>query len=573
MKQILVARNANVVHIKDSIKAKYSEDPTSAHTIFLLGHVPVPYSGAFTVPPDGHTDHVAAWPSDGYYGDMDGVWTDASVNSTSGADPRNRNVPGDGKFDRSSFPTPIECWVGRVDFANLPIITTPEIDLLKQYLDRNHAFRNNDFAPRNRAIIDDNFGAFSGEAFASGGWRSIAPVVGDTAIEEGDLLTSTRSNSYLWAYACGAGSYTSCSGVGTSSDFASDSQQAVFMMMFGSYFGDWDMTNNLMRTALAKGTSLSICWSGRPHWIFHHTGLGEPLGYSVKITQFNLGLYITNTFQTGIHLSLLGDPTLRTHYIKPASNLVAEAISNHAKLTWTPATGLVAGYNIYRSLNGAPFEKVNNNPITSNSYSDSCLDFLGIYNYKVRSVLISKTASGTYWNEGTAVSDTCQVIKIPSASASFSYVTDTPGLFSFTPFSSDATKFKWYFGDGDSSNLVSPTHQYTNAGSYTVTLIASTDCNSATKQEIIFANTSVSEIENDFIQLYPNPTHSTFTLSGLIPGKAYDVRLIDVLGNIVMNASVSENTEFDISNMGSGMYLVRILDANGAISTRRLIIY
>ena len=35
----------------------------------------------------------------------------------------------------------------------------------------------------------------------------------------------------------------------------------------------------------------------------------------------------------------------------------------------------------------------------------------------------------------------------------------------------------------------------------------------------------------------------------------------------------AENTEFDVSNMGSGMYLVRILDANGAISTRRLIIY
>ena len=44
-----------------------------------FGHVPVPYSG--DIVPDGHMpDHVGAWPCDGFYGDMDGTWTDNAVN-------------------------------------------------------------------------------------------------------------------------------------------------------------------------------------------------------------------------------------------------------------------------------------------------------------------------------------------------------------------------------------------------------------------------------------------------------------------------------------------------------------
>ena len=71
------------------------------HSLFLLGHVPVPYSG--NINPDGHPDHQGAWPADGYYADMDGTWTDISVNNTVATGTRNDNVPGDGKFDQSIF--------------------------------------------------------------------------------------------------------------------------------------------------------------------------------------------------------------------------------------------------------------------------------------------------------------------------------------------------------------------------------------------------------------------------------------------------------------------------------------
>ncbi|MCW3125712.1 MAG: hypothetical protein JWO03_1370, partial [Bacteroidetes bacterium] len=49
----------------------------------------------------------------------------------------------------------------------------------------------------------------------------------------------------------------------------------------------------------------------------------------------------------------------------------------------------------------------------------------------------------------------------------------------FTNQSTGATSYQWTFGDGGTSNLFSPTHSYSTAGTYTITLIALTDCHCA----------------------------------------------------------------------------------------------
>ena len=114
-----VKRSDSPVHVKALIKAQYNQDQANTKAVFLFGHVPVPYSG--DIVPDGHySNHQGAWPCDGYYGDMDGTWTDNSVNDTSADDPRNHNIPGDGKFDQSTFPAPLRLMVGRVDLADIP---------------------------------------------------------------------------------------------------------------------------------------------------------------------------------------------------------------------------------------------------------------------------------------------------------------------------------------------------------------------------------------------------------------------------------------------------------------------
>lgn len=49
----------------------------------------------------------------------------------------------------------------------------------------------------------------------------------------------------------------------------------------------------------------------------------------------------------------------------------------------------------------------------------------------------------------------------------------------FTNLSTGATSYQWTFGDGGTSTSFSPTHSYSAAGTYTITLIALTDCHCA----------------------------------------------------------------------------------------------
>src|SRR5437868_2719267 len=68
------SRNARVTDVKAFIEAQYNADPANVNTVFLFGHVPVPYSGDLN--PDEHPDHKGAWPADVYYGNLAGPWTD-----------------------------------------------------------------------------------------------------------------------------------------------------------------------------------------------------------------------------------------------------------------------------------------------------------------------------------------------------------------------------------------------------------------------------------------------------------------------------------------------------------------
>ncbi|MCL4302969.1 MAG: PKD domain-containing protein [Anaerolineae bacterium] len=62
-----------------------------------------------------------------------------------------------------------------------------------------------------------------------------------------------------------------------------------------------------------------------------------------------------------------------------------------------------------------------------------------------------------------------------------------PLTVTFTNTSSEAASFRWDFGDGITSTLLSPVHTYTRAGVYTVTLIAHGSGGSATATTVITA--------------------------------------------------------------------------------------
>jgi hypothetical protein len=248
--------------VRAKLQARHAADPTNVKAAILLGRIPVPYAG--DIQPDGHSDHRGAWPADTYYADLTGTWTDATVTATTGASSRHHNIPGDGKFDQSLIPAEANIAVGRIDMANLSGFSAgaKETELLRNYLRKNHEFRHRlgTFAevPR-RGFIRDGFGLLSGEAPASVAWRGFAALFGTSNLHTASTWFPTlETTKYLWAYGSGAGSYTSASSVGTSTDFKTKNSLAVFNFLFGSYFGDWDSpADNFLRAPLA-GTPGSL---------------------------------------------------------------------------------------------------------------------------------------------------------------------------------------------------------------------------------------------------------------------------------------------------------------------------
>lgn len=398
-----VAAAETVPIVKQLIVSEYARDLANVKAVFLFGHVPVPYAGA--VAPDGHGNHYGAWPADLFYGDVDGVWTD-DVNYDSTVAGRQHNVAGDGKYDQSSAPSAIELEVGRVDLANMPAFAPKtELDLLRQYLNKDHNFRHKAITAQPRGLIDDNFGYFGGEAFASSGWRSFSAFFGAANVFALDFFGTLGTQSYLWAYGCGGGSFTGAGGVGSTSNFVATDTQVVFTMLFGSYFGDWDTQNNFLRAPLATTTyGLTDAWSGRPLWYFHHMGLGNEIGYSARATQNNTGIY-AGAYGPAIHVALMGDPTLRMHVVAPPPGVSALPAGGAVGLSWTASPDSVLGYNIYRGASPrGPFTRLNGAIVAGTAFTDAAVAGLasGTYTYVVRAVRVETSASGSYFNASQA---------------------------------------------------------------------------------------------------------------------------------------------------------------------------
>ena len=438
------ARLAEVNGLKNQIRADYTASPANTRAVFLLGRLPIPFSGVIV--PDGHDaenvahgldNHQGAWPADGFYADMDGVWTDTTKNwRVNPAIPRRHNLPGDGKFDQDVYPSALELEVGRVDLADMTTVPSgvSEVVLLQRYLERDHLFRHNsgrfENVPR-RALIEDQFGVHqefdpvlqrtNHEVFAGSGWRNGIAWFGRNDTNLLRWEDEIYVNRYLFAYGCGGGSYDGASGVAYNSVLANNDSHAVFTQLLGSYFGEWSYPNCFLRAPLA-GTAgsmgLTCEWAGRPHYYHPHMALGETIGHGTRLSQNNTEDQFDPVGQNrGVHMALMGDPTLRLHSVSPISALTVayEAAAQRVNLAWTASPdGAVLGYHVFRGINpsgpltritGAPANASlpHGAPITTTTFTDSS-PIAGRTNYYfVRAVKREVSASGSYFNMSTGI--------------------------------------------------------------------------------------------------------------------------------------------------------------------------
>jgi hypothetical protein len=527
-----ISRSASVKYVKGIIRDFYNSDPENVNSVFLFGHIAVPYSGNKAY--DGHTvEHDGAWPADMYYGDFnEKLWSDKYVSCTTATKPENRNVPGDGKFDVCILPVndTISLSVGRVDFSNLPAFPQPEVELLRNYLNKNHAFRHKINDPKMQALLYDRFGTLnytSGitEAFAISGWRNFSALLNFSNIKTGDFFSSTKDDSFIWSYGCGGGTDSSSAGIGNTKDFVAQSPKTVFTCLYGSWFGDWNTENNFMRAALASnGWILTCCWAGRPHYTFHQMGMGETIGYCVRATQNNINNYYYGAEQTkrGIHVGLQGDPALRMHIVRPVNNLKSAITPNRTvMLTWNQADDSIVGYYIYKLDKPTnKYIRISNSPVTVTRFEDVSPDEGNNY-YMVRSLKLSIVASGSYYNLSQGIFNTIRFKQLVLAQISRA---------NLLPKSENLQPGK--IDEGLNTGV-----------EITQTNITSTEVTDITKELIV----------------YPNPSTGLFNISfGASPVRQATIKIYNLQGKLLHVQTFQNATleRFDIGTLPKGIYIV-----------------
>ncbi len=403
-----VALTADPAAVRRLLQSDYYAASGEVKSVYLFGRVPIRKSGLTA--PDGH--HLRPFPADAYYADLDGIWTDTQTTVTG-----QKATPGDGVFDQNVIPSATEVAVGRVYLDNLPsfnkhydgslFVPKDETALLRQYLAKAHAYRTAAVQPPRKALMDDKWWKEQHRALLADGWRAVSPLVGPDAIEEKSWSNFLPTGSYLWAMGGGPGSYCSAGGVCNTEELAKDDPKAVFTLLFGSYFGEWDASDNLLRGVLATTSMGLTCeWTV---WPFRHLfpmAMGETIGYTNQLTQSDDGTQYPTEYATGranVGVTLLGDPTLRLHTVPPPTALTAVAGATGVQLAWAVSPDpAVRGYHVYRAPNArGPFTRLNTALLPVTGFHDAAPLRHNVY--QVRAVKLETSACGSYFNASQGV--------------------------------------------------------------------------------------------------------------------------------------------------------------------------
>ena len=164
--------------------------------------------------------------------------------------------------------------------------------------------------------------------------------------------------------------------------------------------------------------------------------------------------------------------------------------------------------------------------------------------------------------------------------AQFTYGLSGLGGIQFQNGSLNATNYSWDFGDGNSSNAISPLHIYEESGVYEVVLIAFNECGSDTTQQLVdFMATASEDIWDEaYFNVFPNPMEDLLTIQLSLENstnESFDITIYDILGKeVVCLPARFVNGEYegqiDLGQRASGVYLLSI-ESGGVIFTKRII--
>ncbi|MCC6187080.1 MAG: T9SS type A sorting domain-containing protein [Chitinophagaceae bacterium] len=134
--------------------------------------------------------------------------------------------------------------------------------------------------------------------------------------------------------------------------------------------------------------------------------------------------------------------------------------------------------------------------------------------------------------------------------------------------------YSWDFGDGGTSNLPNPSHTYAVAGTYTVRLIGD-NCiiNDTATQSVNVGPSSINESTLlSSISLFPNPANNVLNIESTSNISKLSFQITNLLCISILENTTISNNAIDISNIATGIYLLRITDKEtGAVATMKFV--
>lgn len=389
--ELIVARASNwdsgseVVTIKNKIDSIYTNAPANdkPKVLFIFGHVPLPRCGSTAVvAPDDHAQNQGARGCDMYYADIDGIFTDTATFNPGGlSTPLAINLPNDYKWDQDFFPSDIEMAFGRVDFADLTEITTPEYELLENYLDRLSDYKN----VNSTAILTEKSAFNLGYNNSNdGSYRTLFNISKPNKVYQ----NTTGTNHNEWVQNNGPFKiYMQNQTVPDITAWQTFGMDATVYSSDQSYWGFADVPQpngvySRIRTLLALPTQcLVTLWTTTGINIFHQACTGEALGIAMKTIMNHNAInnilekapqqYDTPEWWNRTHFSFQGDPTLHLYPVAPPQNLSIANINENAILSWNAAndTNAVA-YHVYESdAADGTYTQITETPIADTLYN------------------------------------------------------------------------------------------------------------------------------------------------------------------------------------------------------------
>ena len=158
---------------------------------------------------------------------------------------------------------------------------------------------------------------------------------------------------------------------------------------------------------------------------------------------------------------------------------------------------------------------------------------------------------------------------------------DHQAVFSFDLFDEEVRNVSWDFGNGETSQKLSPKITYDIQGEYQVSLNVETtqNCNYIFTQSIsvIERDTNPSRFQNDFyVHIFPNPAYNLINLECYNPLENLShLEIYNPSGKLCFQEKIKNatyTTQIDVSNWISGLYFVKWITLNDEAIIQKFII-